>query len=39
MTIALFDVPNMPFQVGVGASGKNIRLGASAWFDYVLSYA
>ena len=23
-----------PFQVGVGANGKNLNFGASAWFDY-----
>lgn len=37
-TIMLDQRPDnltMPFQVGLGANGKNINMGASGWFDYL----
>jgi len=33
-SIVLSTQMGMPLQVGYGANGKNIKLGASGWFDY-----
>jgi hypothetical protein len=33
-SIVISTQMGMPAQVGIGANGKNIRFGASGWFDY-----
>jgi len=37
VSISLSTQMGMPLQVGVGANGKNIKFGASGWFDYTMS--